>query len=187
MTCIIGYIDKDGNVYVGADSCASNGYVKRSRNDQKIWENDGYLMANTGSPRVGQLLAHAFNPPHPKADEDLMRFMVTTFIDSVRECLSSGGIAKKEHEVETGGTFLVAYKGRLFTIFEDYQVAESCNNYTAAGSGEEIAMGALFALEDNKMCPVDKVSVALRAAAEFNCYVQGPMIIRRLGDGGITP
>ena len=51
--------------------------------------------------------------------------MVNVFVNDVRECLKIGGFASSEQEREIAGTFLVGISGRLFTVFDNYQIAES--------------------------------------------------------------
>src|SRR3546814_9779502 len=75
--------------------------------------------------RMGQLLAHSFQPPKWHDDYDVYEYMVRDFVEAVRNCLKSGGFATREKEAEAGGTFLVGFKGRLFEIADDYQVGES--------------------------------------------------------------
>ena len=107
MTCIVGVVHK-GTVWIGGDSAGvDESFGSSARSDAKIFQNGPYLMGFTSSFRMGQLLAYAFDPPKPHDDDDLMRFMVTDFINEARHCLLNGGFAEKKDEVETGGTFLV--------------------------------------------------------------------------------
>ena len=100
----------------------------------------------------------------------------TTFIDAVRDCLKTGGWAKKDDEREEGGTFLVGVKGRLFTVEDDYQVGASADGYAAVGCGSEIALGALFATARTRMSPERRLTVALEAAERFSAGVRGPFL-----------
>ena len=71
--------------------------------------------------------------------------MATAFIDAVRDSLKAGGWATTKDGREAGGGFLVGYRGQLFTICDDFQVAEASAGYDAVGCGHAIACGALFA------------------------------------------
>jgi hypothetical protein len=175
MTCVIA-IKESGAVYMGADSAGSNLYTIRTRIDPKIYKVGPFMFGFTTSFRMGQLLGHAFKAPDrdPRVPTD--RFMTTTFIDAVRDCLKVGGYATKTNEVEQGGTFLVAYEGRVFEIDSDYQVGESALPYEAVGCGTDIAMGSLFTTQGGAMTPAERIEVALRAAEAFSCGVRGPFI-----------
>ncbi|MFI5953046.1 hypothetical protein [Cryptosporangium sp. NPDC051539] len=172
MTAIVGVVH-GGAVHIGGDSAGVSGYVIHPRADAKVFTTGAYAFGFTTSFRMGQLIRWAWTPPGPPAS-DLDRFMATTFIDGVRECLKTGGWAGKENERETGGVFLVGVAGRLFSIDSDYQVGESALGYDAVGSGDEIAMGALYATARSRMSPRKRLEVALEAAERFNGNVRGP-------------
>jgi hypothetical protein len=133
MTAIVGLV-ANGSVYIGGDSAGSNTWQMSIRSDAKVFRNGPYLMGFTTSFRMGQLIRYGLAAPKPEGDLD--QFMATSFIDAVRDCLKAGGWARKENDREEGGTFLVGVHGRLFTVHEDYQVAQTADGYAAVGSGD---------------------------------------------------
>jgi ATP-dependent protease HslVU (ClpYQ) peptidase subunit len=173
MTAIVGLVHRK-TVYIGGDSAGASGWSLTVRADSKVFHNGDYLFGFTTSFRMGQLIRYALEPPRPTGETD--RFMATAFIDAVRECLKAGGWAKKDSEREEGGTFLVGVRGRLFTVYEDYQVAEAADGYAAVGCGDELALGALFATAGTRMPPERRVEVALSAAERFSAGVRGPFV-----------
>jgi ATP-dependent protease HslVU (ClpYQ) peptidase subunit len=173
MTAIVGLVHRK-TVYIGGDSAGASGWSLTVRADSKVFHNGDYLFGFTTSFRMGQLIRYALEPPRPVGETD--RFMATAFIDAVRECLKAGGWAKKDSEREEGGTFLVGVRGRLFTVYEDYQVAEAADGYAAVGCGDELALGALFATASTRMPPERRIEVALRAAERFSAGVRGPFV-----------
>lgn len=172
MTCIVGLVDQ-GNVYLAGDSAGVGGWTLTVRADSKVFTNGPYIMGFTTSFRMGQLLRYALTPPEP-VQQDLDRFMVTTFVDSVRDCLKAGGYATKQNEAENGGNFLVGVNGRLFEICSDYQVGEPVDGYAAVGCGEDIAKGALHATEHLGLPPHERLTMALQAAERHSAGVRGP-------------
>lgn len=172
MTAIAGLVH-DGRVYLGADSAGvGDHYSLHVRADAKVFANGPYVMGFTSSFRMGQLLRWALKVPEP--DPDLDRFMATTFIDAVRDCLREGGWLSKESERERGGDFLVGIAGRLFAVQGDFQVAETADGYAAVGSGYHLSLGALYATRTSRMQPEHRLRVALEAAERFNAGVRGP-------------
>lgn len=147
MTCIVGYSTK-GKVYIGGDSAGVNinTYGVTIRKDPKVFKNGPMVMGFTSSFRMGDLLHHALVIPDRHPDEDIDKWLRTTFINAVRDCLKSGGFAEKEKEAESGGTFLLGYEGRLFAIYDNYQVEESVDPYNAVGCGSDYAKGAMAAM-----------------------------------------
>lgn len=178
MTCIVG-IAVDGNVYLGADSA---GVGHRGdlhlRRDAKVFRRGPFLIGFTTSFRMGQLLRFKLDVPAQCDAVDTFEFMATSFIDAVRACLSAGGFAEKEKERESGGTFLVGYRGRLFYVDNDYHVGEDIRGVAACGSGDLIALGVLYATRSKS--PKARLELALEAASAFNVNVQAPFIVEAL-------
>lgn len=105
MTCIVGYIDKDSNIYMGGDRAGVGGLSLRVRDDTKVFTKGKFIFGYTSSFRMGQLIRFKFSPPKHHPDVEDFNYMCTDFIDKLRECLSTGGYAKENNNVETGGTF----------------------------------------------------------------------------------
>lgn len=172
MTCIVGIRDK-GTVIIGGDSAGVSGYSIAVRADRKVFSNGPYVMGFTTSFRMGQLLHRAFDPPAPPRGNP-EGFMVTTFVDAVRNCLKEGGYAEKSNEVESGGTFLVGVRGHLFEIGHDYQVGVPADGYTAIGCGDDLALGAFYATRASDLSAVERCTAALRSAEHHSAGVVGP-------------
>lgn len=184
MTVIVGVKDKD-RVLIGGDSAGvDDWYGLVIRSDPKVVQVRNMLIGFTSSFRMGQLLAHSLpGLVQPEKDEDVFGWMVGTFIDAVRNTLKSGGFAHRENEVERGGSFLVAFRGRLFEIGPDYQVGENADGVAAVGCGYMIALGALHAsraVED----PEQRVRMALEAAEHFSAVVRGPFRVMSIDAAG---
>jgi hypothetical protein len=171
MTAIVGLV-QNGAVHIGGDSAGIGGWSLSVRADLKVFENGPYIMGFTTSFRMGQLLRYSLKTPEP--DGDLERFMATTFVDCVRDCLKEGGWMQKDSEREQGGEFLVGVRGRLFECSLDFQIAEDLDGYTAVGAGFEIALGALHATSRTRMAPQKRLRTALEAAERHSAAVRGP-------------
>jgi hypothetical protein len=175
MTCIAGLVH-EGVVYIGGDSAGVADFQITRRADAKVFRKGPYVFGFTDSFRMGQLLHYSFKPPAPTSKElsHFEKFMVTRFMDAVRNCLREGGYAKVQDKQEEGGTFLVGAYARLFNIGSDYQVGEALDRYDAVGAGEDIAKGALYALRAHAMPPEMKLRVALEASERWCSAVCSP-------------
>jgi len=179
MTCIVGLVD-NGTVYMGGDSAGVEGYNITERKDSKVFTNGEFIMGFTSSFRMGQLLRYKFKPPKRSSKKGIMRYMVTDFVDSVRECFTEGGYAGSDSKGrEEGGRWLVGYKSRLFEIDSDYQVGEGVLKYESIGVGNEYALGSMYTSEDWDS-PEARVKTALKAACKFNGGVTKPLRIVKL-------
>lgn len=162
-------------MWIGADSAGSAGHDQDIRADKKVFRNGPFVMGFTSSFRMGNLLQYALNPPRRHPSDEVYKFLVTEFVDAVRRCLKDGGYATQKDGGEVGGTFLLGYEGRLFSIRDDYQVAETLVGYDACGSGASIAKGSLFSTIGQM--PSDRVRIALEAAERFNTTVRSPFAV----------
>jgi len=174
VTCIVG-VKHQGHLWLGGDSAGSYGVDLRVRADEKVFHNGPFMIGYTTSYRLGQLLRFSFVPPEHPDGMDAYRYMVTLFVDAARECLSAGGYARKEDGVESAGTFLVGYRGELYVIEDDYQVARPMDPYAAVGCAADVALGVLYATPTEE--PKARICLALSAAERFSNGVRGPFVI----------
>jgi ATP-dependent protease HslVU (ClpYQ) peptidase subunit len=181
VTCIVGLRHR-GHVYLGGDSAGVAGMSLTVRADEKVFRTGPYVMGFTTSFRMGQLLRYKLEPPAPT--EGLDRFMVTTFVDAVRSCLSDGGWLKKESSKEEGGTFLVGVAGELFAVYSDFQVGRAADEYDAVGCGADLAKGAMHATRGR--AARHRLLGALSAAAHHSGGVVEPFTVVRTARPGAT-
>lgn len=179
MTCIVGLVE-DGAVWIGSDSQCSMGYVTQVLARPKIVRTATYLLGYSGSVRLSNLLQHALTVPPRPEDMEVEAYLSTLFVDALRTLLKETGVASKDKErEESPGLFLVAIAGRLFRISMDYSVIETAQGFDAIGSGNEVALGALYATKDLSVPPERRLMEALEAASHYIFGVGGPLVIER--------
>jgi hypothetical protein len=111
------------------------------RNDKKVFKNGEYIIGCTTSFRMIDLLKYKLHVNKQKDRINDMRFMATTFIDSVIECFAQNGFGKRsDNDDYEGGSFLVGYRGKLYNVGDDFQVGRSACGYNAVGCGSEICL-----------------------------------------------
>jgi hypothetical protein len=192
MTCIVGLVDPDGCVWIGGDSAGtSDNGLQTIRNDKKVFllnspdepdykeKSPTIVVGGTTSYRVlDLLLCELVVPPyhhqHPK------KYLVTDFVNAIRACLKKAGYEKKDEGEEQGGEILLGWQGRLFHIFEDYQVGEASIGYDAVGGGTSVALGAMFATHHLNMLPEERIRLALQAATYHCRSVRPPFLIEHV-------
>lgn len=168
MSCIVGVID-NGKVWMGADSAGVGlGKELQLRRDAKVFVNGPYLIGTVGSFAISNQLR--FASLGPSGDGDPFRQMVTVFLPFLRGAIE--GLEGENFEL------LVGLRGRLFHVYNIWQVAEEEARFDAAGSGAQVARGALWATRcEPHISPEVRIKLALQAAERFCTEVSGPFTI----------
>ncbi|MBI5421253.1 MAG: hypothetical protein HZA35_02970 [Parcubacteria group bacterium] len=186
MTCIA--IATDGeNIVMGGDSAGVGGSDLTIRKDRKVFQRTGldktkWVFGFTTSFRMGELIQYELTLPKvdARARKDLYGFMVKKFIFSLRKCFKKGGWAEREKGRESGGTFIIGLLGRIFVIYNDYQVEEPMDPFGAVGCGSDAAKGSLYTSQKDRNLK-RRVHIALEAAQRFSTGVRKPFVFVKLG------
>ena len=177
MTCIIGILD-GSKVYLAGDSCGSNGYVYDNCNHSKVFKVGDFIIGGTTSFRMLDLLEFSLILPEgqPFADANIDKFMRTTFVNAVRQCLKDGGFANVSNNVEQGGTFLIGYKNKMWRMQDDFSVINR-TDYDVVGCGSQAAMGSLYTTKEDLISIEDRINIAMGAAESIMVGVKAPFNI----------
>ena len=176
MTCIVG-VQHAGAVWIGGDSIATDEMGgQNSMRDAKVFRNGPLVIGACGSLRMTQLLKFALQvPPRGKAKSD-EAWLVVDFVNAVRSAFRDGGWERRKPEGESiGGFFLVGYRGKLYTVEDDFNIQHPRQNCDAIGCGGRYARGALFA--SRGMGAKERVLLALRAACANTVNCRGPFTL----------
>ena len=104
----------------GGDSAGCTTYNIWDRSDKKVFIVDKMIYGFSPSFRMGQILQYSFKrPKHPQGKSDY-EYLCTIWIDKLREILKEKGFTHIKENEETGGQFLVGYKGNLYEIDTDF-------------------------------------------------------------------
>ena len=187
MTCIVGLVDRNDRVHIGADSASvDRGHVIVHGKSPKVFIGKrGILYGVSTSFRMLQLLEHEFDPGEiPEDGESLLHWMVTVYCRELRRCFYDAGFSSKTDNIESAGRFLCSLRGRLFMIDSDFHVNENKYPYNAIGSGYEFSLGSLRALYDLELKPIDIVFKTLEIAAYHCATVDSPFDIVSVSKDG---
>lgn len=185
MTVIAG-IAQGGLVYMGGDSQATASWSATTRIDRKVWVDGEWVFGYSGGPRVAQLLRWDFDRPTLKDEQPIEAYLATDFTKAYRTVLREGGALKTENgidEADDKTRLMLGHAGRLFVIHSDFQVAETTDGYAAIGSGDDLALGALYATRRQRD-PRRRIRIALEAAAKFNIGCGPPFTVADIGGDG---
>lgn len=179
MTCIVGIVQGD-EVWIGGDGQAIAGEVRRHTTQPKVFRRGEMLIAGAGTSYVLQAMQHRWEPPLWLPDDDPLDYLASDVMPMLRKFL-------KENDLLLSGdgdvlymdaVLLIGLKGRLFRTDAYFMVSESNDGYQAIGSGEEPALGSLFASPE--LLPKLRIETALRAASHFKPCVGPPFHVEKL-------
>lgn len=179
MTCIVGFIENK-KVFIGGDSAGVSGLDVTIRKDPKVFINGDFVFGCTWSFRMIQLIRYSFTPPKRYDETDVYQYMCTAFINELRQCFKNGGFARINNNEDSGGQFLVGYKGRLFKIDSDFQVGESLEPFEACGCGRDYAIGAIEGMNGDNLSAEQMIKKALTVAVKYSGGVRPPFIIESI-------
>lgn len=175
MTCIVG-IAHQGKVYMGGDSAAVEEETNSIsvRKEPKVFIRGEYIIGYAGSFRMGKVLEHSFNYPVLPAQTDIDKFLNTTFISKLRECLEENKLDLDNDK--DAADVLLGTRGRIFEFNMDFHFGEDRHNFASVGSGANVALGSLHSTSHFKD-QFKRCKMALEAAQEFNAWVRPPFTI----------
>ena len=163
-------IQGNGWVVIGSDSRASDeGGRFMELATEKIVDNSGVLIAVSGASRGGNIAQFGWKPPKPTKVEDLDKFMTSKFIPSLLKAFQDAGYEGKDDgaAAEHDSDLIVAVRGVLYPIFGDYSWDRESRNVYYGGSGGDIALGALEAMNYSKINTPEAAEKAIRKAIEI--------------------
>lgn len=172
MSCIVG-IAENGKVWIGGDSAGigPDGELQL-RKEPKVFKIGDLLIGACGSPAdyQGWVIPNTIFDPSMAAFD----WVCFTFLPWLRTIRS----ADADFEL------LIGLRGHLFHVYGTRQVTEELAGFDAAGSGAQVARGALYFFEWDKTPtgqlkwhPTQRIELALEAAQRFTSTVREPWVI----------
>jgi len=177
MTCIVA-VAKNGVVHMGGDTGGvdTDSGLLFTYKDPKVFIRKGYLIGYAGSYSFGKMLQHTLDLPDiphgVNSPESVEKFVNGVVMPSLRKQAKALDLSNDESDFDC----LFGIKGHIFEVFNDWFALEPTNSFASVGSGSHIAFGSLYTTETWKD-PVQRINVALRAAAEYSTSVSGPFTI----------
>lgn len=184
MTCIIG-VEHEGVVYMGADSIGLNGWAKDVIAQDKLFKRGAMLFGCAGNPRMAQILRYQTFFAQQKQSQSDEEYIVCEVIEKARLAFKEYGYTESENGREMGASFLLGYKGRLYSVENSFQLCRSARKMYATGAGDDFALGALFATLKQfetwtEVAITEGIKHALETAAELSSAVCAPFVVEKL-------
>lgn len=171
MTTVIAVQSIDGVEMIADSQINSSGKPYFHDDMVKIIERNKYLIGVAGRVVALQAIQNSWNPPALSANYkgNLYNFVITKIVPSLKSFIDESKMfSDKEKEEGELFSILLAIKGEVFEIDEDYSVARRADGIYAIGSGADFALGALMAGSD--------VDAAMNIAASLDVNTHAPFI-----------
>jgi ATP-dependent protease HslVU (ClpYQ) peptidase subunit len=171
MTTVVAIQTHNGVEMIADSQINANGKPYFHPDMVKIVERNKYLIGIAGRVIALQAIQNNWNPPALTATykDSLYKFVITKIVPSLKMFIEDSKIFT-DKEKEEGELFsvLIAIKGELFEIDEDYSVSRREDGIYAIGSGSDYALGALMACAD--------IQSAMHIAASLDVNTHAPFI-----------
>ena len=171
MTTVIAIQHSDGVEMIADSQINSNGKPYFHSDMVKIVERNKYLIGVAGRVIALQAIQNSWNPPTLSGTYkgSIYNFVITKIVPSLKMFIDESKMFS-DKEKEDGDLFsiLIAIKGEVFEIDEDYSVARRSDGIYAIGSGADFALGALMAGSSTQH--------AMEIAASFDLNTHAPFI-----------
>jgi len=173
---VIAAIRTPTSILMGGDSAQNtNGSIALVA-APKVFINGDYLFGVAGSPRLAEIVQHAFIPPCKTEGTTWGQFLVRSFLPKLKTALGPDASLMEKSSI------LVGTKGvGIFSVNHNWFVAQSQEPYAAIGSGGSFALGSFHSTRGD---PHRRLRKALNAAAHLNAYVRPPFTILELPEAG---
>lgn len=167
---------KDKDRFVLASDMQSSTGTGKEHSATKIWrayDNPDIIVGSVGSMRVSQIIQFSYLIDKNLLGADIdTGFIVSSVVPVLATTLKANGVVIDATDeisfLNMPNSFVIAYKDKCWVIGNDFSVSE-IDDYTALGSGSDIARGALFASEGAD--PFTRAVVSIAAASESDLYV----------------
>jgi hypothetical protein len=145
MTIVVAVKDeKEGVIYLAADTAGSNGWNTTNLANKKIFEANNIYYGFTTSYRMGQILQYHSEEITRGDEESVVSYLASKLIPMWRRVLKDNGYTTVNNNEESAGTFIVVVGGSIFTVHNDFSFNIDKDDYVAVGCGAVFAKGSLY-------------------------------------------
>lgn len=168
MTICIAYKDKNsGNIICASDSCSTIGDSKHLVKPMKIYEKNGIVYLSSGTSGFIQTLMLNFDYSLPKIYDNIDNVVKGDFKIKLKEFCRENDLLDENNTLPNN--LLIIINKRIYIVCSSFTIVESYHNYMAIGSGMDIALGVLYALENDDTKTIkEKIEIAINACNEFS-------------------
>lgn len=170
MTTIV-FVRNALDVVAAWDSQVSYGNTARAMSQDKVFCSSGLVFGVAGNLRVLDVVRTTQWPEYDGSDAH--SWVVTHIVPVLKTAAAENDLLNEAKQIE-GSAVVVVVDYEVFTIPGNFAVVSTLQGYEAIGSGEDFALGALYAGAS--------ATEAVVAAANFDAYTSGPIRTEKVSD-----
>lgn len=167
VTAIVA-LEHPGGVWLACDSFIGDASSTERSDRPKFFKHAGMVFGWSGDMRPAQLVEYGAAMRAIRPGEDTFGYLVRVVVESIRAAYAKG---LSDYDDVPHTLYIVAVRGRAYTIQSDLSVVRTDHGYAAIGAGAEHALVALAACEETE--PRTRVLKALRAVSLHHPKVRG--------------
>lgn len=185
MSLVIAYNDtKTKTTYMGADSISICNNSKRILGQDKIIKKGEFMFGITGTLRYSQILEHLFELPINMCEENHKKYICGDFIQCLKQCfVVTDNYVKSTNEEMPYFAFLCTYKGILFTIYDNFSIEFSNEDFMGCGCGDDAASTALNILSKHDNTPERIINETFETVFKYTNAIAPPFYIKSMQYG----
>jgi ATP-dependent protease HslVU (ClpYQ) peptidase subunit len=142
------------------------------------------LVGFSGNFAAGMWIRHGFAWPSKHKSETFEKYLVVKVQPALVESLAKRFTSETDDN-RHAWQILIARPHQVFKLHSCGDVESSILPFSAIGDGQQVAHGALFALQDSETPVWDKLDFAFQACVNARSTVRGPLHILALGSQGV--
>jgi len=166
MTVIAALEHKTGCI-IGCDRFLGSENYFDVEDAPKWFRRGPLLIALAGKLRGTQVAERLKKPRAQGRDESPTLYLHDVVGEELRKLHEAYNVKVKSDDVDG----LIIYRGKLWTLYDDYGVGRSKYGYAAIGAGYLLGAAALAATEGLGLAPKERIERALKVAARHSGYV----------------
>lgn len=186
MTCIAGFLEDSGDIYMGGDSIGVCGSEYILVKDPKVFVKRNMIFGFTNSFRLGDILKYDFQIPDHPPELSTYEYLTSVFLVELIARYEERKCTTITENVMMADSFLLGYNKRLFRIENDLCVLEDVFNFNSLGGGQEFAKATMYNQMKEEMNPVERVLNALDVASVFSLVKPPYTVLMLPNDVGLN-
>ena len=168
---------KDDILYIGSDSCITNGWEKNKTGSMKSGNAGGYIALFAGTVPAIQSLYNFSAPDSTLQSKD---YVFRVYIPALRNYLKEIGYWNAEKaKIIYDWEFLVFIRGKMYNIDSFLTVHEE-EEFATIGNGGTTAKAVMDVMWESGMPMKDLIELSLETAAKYNIGVEAPFHIEEI-------